>query len=79
MANSEKADKITNSTNSQSAVKARDLRSNDKIVLSIKKNYEQMYPNGYLVTKRGENVDTTKYDSGHIIQLTDLGKERHYK
>lgn len=75
MANSEKADKITNSTNSQSAVKARDLRSNDKIVLSIKKNYEQMYPNGYLVTKRGENVDTTKYDSGHIIQLTDLGKE----
>lgn len=75
MANSEKADKITNSTNSQSAVKARDLRSNDKIVLSIKKNYEQVYPNGYLVTKRGENVDTTKYDSGHIIQLTDLGKE----
>lgn len=75
MANSEKADKITNSTNSQSAVKARDLRSNDKIVLSIKKNYEKMYPNGYLVTKRGENVDTTKYDSGHIIQLTDLGKE----
>ena len=75
MANSEKADKITNSTNSQSAVKARDLRSNDKIVLSIKKNYEQTYPNGYMVTKRGENVDTTRYDAGHIIQLTDLGKE----
>lgn len=75
MANSEKADKITNSTNSQSAVKARDLRSNDKIVLSIKKNYEQTYPNGYMVTKRGENVDTTRYDAVHIIQLTDLGKE----
>ena len=75
MANSEKADKITNSTNSQSTVKARDLRSNDKIVLSIKKNYEQTYPNGYMVTKRGENVDTTRYDAGHIIQLTDLGKE----
>ncbi len=75
MANSEKADKITNSTNSQSAVKARDLRSNDKIVLSIKKNYEQTYPNGYMVTKRGENVDATRYDSCHIIQLTDLGKE----
>lgn len=75
MANSEKADKITNSTNSQSAVKARDLRSNDKIVLNIKKNYEQTYPNGYMVTKRGENVDTTRYDAGHIIQLTDLGKE----
>ena len=75
MANSEKVDKITNSTNSQSAVKARDLRSNDKIVLSIKKNYEQTYPNGYMVTKRGENVDATKYDAEHIIQLTDLGKE----
>lgn len=75
MNNSEKADKITNSTNSQSAVKARDLRSNDKIVLNIKKNYEQAYPNGYMVTKRGENVDTTKYDVKHIIQLTDLGKE----
>lgn len=75
MADSEKADKITNSTNSQSAVKARDLRSNDKIVLSIKKNYEQTYPNGYLITKRGESVDTAKYDAAHIIQLTDLGKE----
>lgn len=75
MTNSEKADKITNSTNSQSAVKARDLRSNDKIVLNIKKNYEQAYPSGYMVTKRGENVDVTRYDANHIIQLTDLGKE----
>ena len=75
MTDSEKADKITNCTNSQSAVKARDLRSNDKIVLSIKKNYEQTYPNGYVVTKRGENVDTARYDTDHIIQLTDLGKE----
>lgn len=75
MTDSEKADKIANSTNSQSAVKARDLRSNDKIVLSIKKNYEQAYPSGYLITKRGESVDTTKYDYNHIIQLTDLGKE----
>lgn len=31
MTNSEKEDKITNSTNSQSAVKARNLRSNDKV------------------------------------------------
>lgn len=75
MTNSEKEDKITNSTNSQSAVKARDLRSNDKVVLSIKKNYEQRYPNGYLVTKRGEDVSKASYDSNHIIQLTDLGKE----
>ena len=33
------------------------------------------YPNSYLITKRGEVVDTTKYDQAHIIQLTDLGKE----
>lgn len=75
MTDSEKADKIANSTNSQSAVKARDLRSNDKIVLSIKKNYEHAYPNGYLITKRGESIDTTRYDSNHIVQLTDLGKD----
>lgn len=75
MTNSDKADKIANFTNSQSAVKARDLRSNDQIVLSIKKNYEQAYPTGYLITKRGEWVDTTKYDHNHIIELTDLGKE----
>lgn len=75
MTDSDKADKITNSTNSQNAVKARDLRSNDKIVLSIKKNYEQTFPNGYLITKRGEQVDTAEYDSNHVIQLPDLGKE----
>lgn len=28
-----------------------------------------------MITKRGESVDTTKYDAAHIIQLTDLGKE----
>lgn len=71
----EKADKISNSTNSQSAVKARDLRSNDKSILSIKKNYEQTYTNGYFITKRGESVESTKYDKGHIIDVKDLGKE----
>jgi hypothetical protein len=75
MTDSEKADKITGYTNSQSAVKARDLRSNDKIVLSIKKNYEQTFPNGYMATKRGENPDKAKYDPNHIIELSDLGKE----
>lgn len=36
----ERADKISINTNSQSAVKARDLRSNDRRVLAIKKAYE---------------------------------------
>ncbi len=72
--NSEKADNISISTNSQSAVKARDLRSNDKAVLSMKKAYEQKYTDGYFITKRGENVNTAKYNTNHIINLTDLGK-----
>lgn len=71
-----RGDKISIYTNSQSAVKPRDLRSNDKAVLSIKKAYEQKYSDGYFVTKRGEEteVDKTKYNESHIINLTDLGK-----
>lgn len=72
---SDRADKITTSTNSQSAVKARDLRSNDKAVLAMKRAYEQYYPDGYFVTKRGEHVDTVKYNSTHVVNLTDLGKQ----
>ena len=71
----EKADKISISTNSQSAVKARDLRSNDKSVLMIKKAYEQHYTDGYFVTKRGEVIDPVKYNTNHIVNLTDLGKQ----
>ena len=36
----DRADRISTSTNSQSAVKARDLRSNDKAVLAMKRAYE---------------------------------------
>lgn len=71
----EKADKISNCTNSQSAVKARDLRSNDKSVLLMKKAYEQRYTDGYFVTKRGETIDPTKYNTNYIVNLTDLGKQ----
>ncbi len=71
----EKADKISNCTNSQSAVKARDLRSNDKSVLLMKKAYEQCYTDGYFITKRGEFADPVKYNSNHIVNLTDLGKQ----
>lgn len=71
----ERADNISISTNSQSAVKARDLRSNDKAVLAMKKAYELFYSNGYFITKRGEKVDTVKYNTAHIVNLTDLGKQ----
>ena len=71
----ERADKISTSTNSQSAVKARDLRSNDKSVIAMKKLYEQYYTDGYFITKRGEKADVVKYNSSHIVNLTDLGKQ----
>ena len=75
ISDAEKADRISTCTNSQSAVKARDLRSNDKSVLAIKKAYEQYYTDGYFITKRGEIVDSVKYNTNHIVNLTDLGKQ----
>ena len=75
ISDTDRADKISTSTNSQSAVKARDLRSNDKAVLAMKKAYELCYTDGYFVTKRGEKVDTVKYNTAHIVNLTDLGKQ----
>jgi len=69
----DRADKISIFTNSQSAVKARDLRSNDKRVLAIKKAYELRYPTGYFVTKRGEfaPADKNKY---HVVELSSFAK-----
>src|SRR3989338_7068853 len=56
----DRADSISISTNSQSAVKPRDLRSNDKRVLNLKKLFEQKFPSGYLITKRGETAPAEK-------------------
>lgn len=69
----DRADRISVSTNSQSPVKPRDLRSNDKRVLGLKKLYEQKYPQGYLITKRGEHAPADK-DKSLVVDLVDLGK-----
>lgn len=69
----DRADRISISTNSQSAVKPRDLRSNDKRVLNLKKSFEQRFPTGYLVTKRGEEPPAEK-DKKYVLDLSDLGK-----
>ena len=69
----ERADRISISTNSQSAVKPRDLRSNDKRVLNLKHSFEQTYTNGYFISKRGEVAPTSK-DKTLILDLSDLGK-----
>lgn len=69
----DRADKISVSTNLQSAVKARDLRSNDKRVLNLKRLFEQKYPQGYFLTKRAEEAPADK-DKRYVVDLVDLGK-----
>jgi hypothetical protein len=69
----DRADRISINTNSQSAVKPRDLRSNDKRVLNLKKSFEQKYPIGYFSTKRGEIAPADK-DKRYVLDLSDLGK-----
>jgi hypothetical protein len=69
----ERADKISISTNSQSPVKPRDLRSNDKRVRNLQKLFEQKYPTGCLVIKRGEAAPAEK-DKKYVLDLSALGK-----
>ena len=68
-----RADQISVSTNSQSAVKPRDLRSNDRRVLALKRSYEERYPQGFFITKRGEEAPANK-ESTLIVDLLELGK-----
>lgn len=69
----QRADQISISTNSQSSVKPRDLRSNDRRVLAIKRAYEEQYRQGYFITKRGE-VAPADRDASLVVDLLDLGK-----
>jgi hypothetical protein len=69
----DRADKISINTNSQSPVKPRDLRSNDKRVLTLKKIFEQRYPEGFFITKRGEKVPADR-NKKYVVDLSDLGK-----
>lgn len=67
------ADKISINTNSQSAVKPRDLRSNDKRIGALKKSYENAYSTGFLITKRGQERPADK-DEAKTIDISQLGK-----
>jgi len=69
----DRADRISISTNSQSTVKPRDLRSNDKRVLVLKKSFEQRYQDGQFLTKRGEQPTADK-NSARVVDLGNLGK-----
>ncbi|MEW6213157.1 MAG: AIPR family protein [Acidobacteriota bacterium] len=67
------ADKISVNTNSQSAVKPRDLRSNDKRVLAMKRAYENTYRDGYFITKRGEERPADR-DVNRTVDMALLAK-----
>lgn len=69
----DRADRISISTNSQSTVKPRDLRSNDKRVLALKKAFEQRFPTGQFLSKRGE-VPPSGRDNQFVVDLGSLGK-----
>ncbi len=51
------------------------MRDSDKAVLLMKKAYEQCYTDECFVTKLGETADLAKYNTNHIVNLTNLGKQ----
>ncbi len=67
------ADKISINTNSQSAVKPRDLKSNDRVILSLKRAYEAMYPDGLLINQRGMEIPGNK-DKSKVVDVSDFAK-----
>lgn len=67
------ADKISVYTNSQSAVKSRDLRSNDRTMLALKRAYESMYRDGFFITQRGAQRPADR-DAEKTIDCADFGK-----
>lgn len=69
----DRAEAISINTNSQSQVKARDLRSNDKRVLSLKKAFESAYPQGFFATKRGDTIPADKTEE-YCVDLSRFGK-----
>jgi hypothetical protein len=67
------ADRISINTNSQSAVKPRDLRSNDKVMVGLRRAYETRYSDGFFMTKRGEERPADK-DAKKTIDAGVLAK-----
>jgi hypothetical protein len=66
-------ERISVNTNTQSAVKPRDLRSNDKVLLGLKRAYEARYPDGYFITKRGEERPADR-DARKTVDVAVLAK-----
>jgi hypothetical protein len=66
-------DRISINTNSQSAVKPRDLRSNDKVMVGLKRAYEARFTDGCLLTKRGEERPADR-DAEKTVDVAILAK-----
>ena len=66
-------DRISINTNSQSAVKPRDLRSNDKVMVGLKRAFEARYPDGWLLTKRGEDRPADR-DAKKTVDVAIMAK-----
>lgn len=64
---------ISINTNSQSAVKPRDLRSNDRYMREIKTRYESRIPGAYFITKRGEQRPADK-EAAKCVESPDYAK-----
>ena len=66
-------DRISINTNSQSAVKPRDLRSNDRVMVGLKKAFETRYVDGMFMTKRGDDPPASK-DHAKVIDAATFAK-----
>ncbi len=67
------ADRISVNTNSQTAVKPRDLRSNERVMVGLKRAYETRYPNGFFITQRG-TVRPADKDENLTVDAAILAK-----
>jgi len=67
------ADRISVNTNSQTAVKPRDLRSNDRVMVGLKRAYETRYPSGFFITQRGTAAPADK-DANLTVDAAVLAK-----
>jgi hypothetical protein len=66
-------DRISINTNSQSAVKPRDLRSNERAMVGLKKAFETRYADGMFMTKRGDIPPASK-DQLKVIDAATFAK-----
>ena len=67
------ADRISINTNSQTAVKPRDLRSNDKVMVGLKRAFEARYPDGFFMRQRGEERPADR-DQKKTVDSSDFAK-----